>query len=146
MAFHPALPHLPEMGRDLIGLGPLFRGQGAIDSGARLVSHGRYLALQVGFLGAQLVDFLGVVCPRRLEQSQANLFQLLANGLLGLAHRLKLRVGPGFLRRGQIQVAGHARAATTLVRLLHGRLRRPAANFLSGQEHTSRYRRCCSKT
>src|ERR1039458_7459663 len=95
MAFHPALPHLPEMGRDLIGFGPLFRGQGAIDSGERLVAHCRYLALQVGFLGAQLVDLLGVVCPRRLEHRQANLFQLLSDGLRGLAHRLKLRVGPG---------------------------------------------------
>ena len=146
MACHPALPHLPEMRRELIGFGPLFRGQGAIDSGERLVPQRRYLALQVGCLCAQLVDFGRVVRPDRLEHRDTNLFQLLADGLRGLADRSKLRFGARFLRRGQIQVAGHARAAIMLVMLLHGRLRRLAAHFLSGQEHTSRYRRCCCKT
>jgi hypothetical protein len=38
--FHPALAHLPEMGRQQIGFGALIRAQGAIDPGERLVAHG----------------------------------------------------------------------------------------------------------
>ena len=145
MAVETALPHLPEMGRYLVGLGPLFRGQGAIDSGECLFAHAQDPAVQTGLLGAQPFDAGGIVRPDRLEHCQANLFQLLADGLRGLARRLKLRLGARFLRRGQIQIAGDARAGT-LAMLLHGRLRRLAANFLRGQKHASRYSRGCRKT
>jgi hypothetical protein len=68
-----------------------------------------------------LVDPGGIARPRRLEHCRANLFQLPADGLRGLARRLKLRFAMRYLRR-------------------------LAATFLSGQEHTSRYRRCRCKT
>jgi hypothetical protein len=51
--------------------------------------------------------------------ANANLFQLPADGLRGLAGRLKLRLGLRFLRRGQIQVLGDARAAIVPAMLLH---------------------------
>lgn len=143
MAFQPVLPHL---GRELIGFGLLFRGQGGIESGEGLMTQRRYLALQVGFLGAELVDLGRVVGPDRLGHCQANLFQLPADGLRGLAGRLKLRLGLGFLRRCQIQVLGQARAAIMPALLLHSGLRGLAAHFLSGQKHASGYRRSCRKT
>jgi hypothetical protein len=141
-----ALPHLPQMRRKLVGLGSLFRRQSAVEFGERLLAHGRYLALQAGFLGAQLVDPGGVVRPDRLEHPSANLFQLLADGLSGLAHILRLGFGPSLLRRGQIQVARDTRAARATTVFLDGRLRRWAAYLLRGQDQTSRYRRCCCKT
>lgn len=140
---HPALPHLAEVRRKLIGLRALFRRQHAVQPGESFVPPRRHLTFQVGLLGAQLVDLRRVVRTDGLEHILANLLQLLPRGLSGLARRLKLGLGLGLLLRRQVQIIRDPHPAP----MLHdGRVRGLVAHFLRGQEHAAGYRPCCYKT
>ncbi|HLY17060.1 MAG TPA: hypothetical protein VKR61_07535 [Bryobacteraceae bacterium] len=128
-SFHAALPHLAKMGRQLIGFSPLFRRQIAVDSSERFMAYRRHLTLQVGFLGAQLVDLGLVIRADRLEHALPKLMQLLAEGHGRLPRRLKLGLGLGCLRWCQIQILREARATLSML-LLRGGRRRLLIRFL----------------
>jgi len=141
MILHPALPHLPEVRRQLIGFGALCRGQAGVKLGHYVGAHGRDLAAQAGFLSAQLRDLRGIVRADSLEHRLVHLPQLLADRLRLLADALKFSFGLRNLRRRQIQVLGDARCALVAPHGRLSRLSRLGARLWRGKQHASGNRR-----